>query len=234
MIFALLNFLFDIDNQKNYTLCMDKFVEFKGVNYRYISNYCALCDINYKFYAKKHYIIYGEELSGKSTLARVFCGLESNYEGEILYDGKKLNEGDEFYKNEIVYLPIQQVFFENKTVLENIEYAYNLRNTGKCDFQKVTNNFNLSELSNVKCKNLSNFQRVMVSLARASMRKFAYLVIDECLDNLSEDEVNIVFDKIKLLDYKTLILTTVNDKLFKENDFIKLNMTAGYLKEIVD
>ena len=74
----------------------------------------------------------------------------------------------------------------------------------------------------------------MVSLARASMRKFTYLVIDECLDNLSEDEVNIVFDKIKLLDYKTLILTTVNDKLFKENDFIKLNMTAGYLKEIVD
>ncbi|HEX6847878.1 MAG TPA: ATP-binding cassette domain-containing protein, partial [Chitinophagaceae bacterium] len=48
----------------------------------------ALADVNLKLYPGKVNAIIGENGAGKSTLMKVFSGVHTQYEGEIVLNGK--------------------------------------------------------------------------------------------------------------------------------------------------
>jgi len=212
---------------------MKKSLKIENVSISYQKDYFALYNINCEFFLNHNYMIVGESESGKSTFARFICGLEKKYTGNVYLDDNNVDFENSFFKNEIVFLPSIQVFFENKTALDNLKYAYSIRNVdNSLDFSGVLEKFNLLDMSNEKLKNLSKYEKVLLSLARAYLRKFTFLVVDEAFTGLSSNELKTIINKIKLLDYKTLIITSKNEydifkREFKITDII--NIKAGFI-----
>lgn len=81
-----------------------------------------LNDINYSFKLGKMYAIKGKSGSGKTTLLSLISGLETNYEGNIYYDGKDLQTIDlDVYRNTYIVIVFQSYnLLPHLTALENI------------------------------------------------------------------------------------------------------------------
>ena len=70
-------------------------LELKNVSYRYKDaspDEYVLKDIDYRFDTGKLYIIKGRSGSGKTTFLSLISGLETGYEGSILYENNELNK----------------------------------------------------------------------------------------------------------------------------------------------
>ena len=58
---------------------------------------------------------------GKTTFLSVLSSYNSNYSGEILLNGqelKSISDDEKFFS----FLPNEPIFFNNKTILQNINY----------------------------------------------------------------------------------------------------------------
>ena len=68
-------------------------LKLENVSYRYsdaLKDDYVFNNINYEFNEGKVYAIKGKSGSGKTTLLSLLSGLETNYEGNITYNGKDL------------------------------------------------------------------------------------------------------------------------------------------------
>ena len=68
-------------------------LELKNVN-KVVNNKKILDDINIKIPSTGLTIISGKSGSGKTTLLNVINSLDKDYDGEVLYDGRKLSVED--------------------------------------------------------------------------------------------------------------------------------------------
>lgn len=100
---------FSVDNQKN----------------------SVLHEITTTFKAGDFALILGASGSGKTTLLNIISGLDTNYEGEILYEGQSLKTRnmDEFHKNEIGFVFQNLNLLTHLSALENVKSAYYLTKT---------------------------------------------------------------------------------------------------------
>ncbi len=68
-------------------------LEFVNVSFAYPgTERLILDDFNLKIYNGMHYAFVGENGAGKTTITKLLCGMYSNYEGEILINGKNLRD----------------------------------------------------------------------------------------------------------------------------------------------
>lgn len=131
--------------------------------------------------------ILGPSGCGKSSTMRMIAGLEQISEGEILFDGKPVNDlraRDRnvamSFENYALYAPL--------TVYENI--AFPLRSAGaeqgEIDrrVRAVAEKMELSNILGLKPGGLSSGQAQRVGLARALVRKPAVFLLDEPISHL--------------------------------------------------
>ncbi|MGN1227518.1 MAG: hypothetical protein ACI4TX_02645, partial [Christensenellales bacterium] len=120
---------------------------------------------------------------------------------------------------------------ENKSVLDNIKYAFYLRNSKEqvYDFDNLLKLFEIEDVKNVKVKKLNKLQRLKVSFARLYLRKFTFLILDEIFECVSDEDENILFNKIKLLNFKSLIITAKNIKNYGNLNYQIIKMKAGFI-----
>lgn len=205
--------------------------EVKNININYVKNYYALLNVNLQFQIGKHYMIVGESESGKSTLVRLIAGLEKKYSGEILLDGQVIDLNNEFFKNEIGFINDKGVFLERKSVLDNLSYAFYIRNDKMttCNFNDVLEKFDLLEIKEKRLKDLCRLERIKVALARLSLRKFTFLILDEIFECLTKEEISYLFKKIKLLNFKSMLITSKANDKYANFDFQIINMKAGFI-----
>ena len=215
---------------------MDKYLKLENINISYKRNYFALLNFSYQFYSNKNYLITGEEQSGKSTLCRFIAGIEKKYSGKIILDGVEIDLSNPFYKNEIGFIFESGVFFENKTVIQNLEYAFYIRNEKDkyCNFDATLNTFNLLNLKNVKVKKLTKFEKLKLCLARLSLRSLSVLILDEIFANLNIEEIEALIELVKgQVKYKILIIANegFNNAFSSFGELDILNLKAGFLQE---
>lgn len=131
--------------------------------------------------------ILGPSGCGKSSTMRMIAGLETISEGDILFDGKRVNElraRDRnvamSFENYALYAPI--------TVYENI--AFPLRSAGMDQkeidrrVRTVAEKMELASILGLKPAGLSSGQAQRVGLARALVRKPAVFLLDEPISHL--------------------------------------------------
>ncbi|MDD3397493.1 MAG: ATP-binding cassette domain-containing protein [Clostridia bacterium] len=204
---------------------------------KYIREYYALYDINLKIKEGESVAFLGEVESGKTSLIRILAKVEKYSKGEVYIKNIPLRKINYATDINLGYLPATPVFLENKTVYENLLYILKTQKVKKSERENKINNilieFNFESLKDTKIKQLSLFEKYLISFARLSFRKLEIVLIDDIFEKLNEEQSEIIKELIKKLyvGKSTLILATQNEKIAKELCKREIYFKSGSIEE---
>lgn len=158
-------------------------IELKNVFLSYNREYYALYDINLKVPNGQRLAIVGQVGSGKTALLRVIAGLEEIKKGEIYIDGTPLSRVDFKKDVSLGYVSAKPVFFESRTVYQNLAYVLKVRDIDKnlwnSQIDTVLDKFGILNLKKEKVGTLCRSDRKIVQIARLALRPIDILLCDD-------------------------------------------------------
>ena len=123
-------------------------------------NFTAVDDFNLTIADKEFLVLLGPSGCGKTTTMRMIAGLEDVTDGEILVDGKKINDLEP--KDRDVAMVFQSyALYPNMNVYDNIRFPLKVRGIDKSTHnEKVMRAVKMVELENFFIVSLLNYQEV--------------------------------------------------------------------------
>lgn len=190
-------------------------IEVKNLYLKFIREYYALYNITLSVEDGECVAFVGREHSGRTTLLRVIAGLEKYDSGEVFINDRDLKTLDFRTDVELGYIPEIPVFFENKSVYDNLKYVLEERKIHKNEIEdKINNaliNFNIEKYKDIKVKDLDMYEKYLISFVRLSLRKLDYLLVDNIFNKLTEEEGDALLQLIEdvfLCDKTTTIIVS--------------------------
>ncbi len=162
-------------------------VQLRNIVKRYPNGFTAVKDFNLDIEDKEFIILVGPSGCGKSTTLRMIAGLEDISDGELLIDGKRMNEV-EAKDRDIAMVFQNYALYPHMSVYDNIAFGLQLRKLPKDEIDKKVHDaariLDLEALLDRKPKALSGGQRQRVAMGRAIVRRPKVFLMDEPLSNL--------------------------------------------------
>lgn len=162
-------------------------VTLKNVRKIYPGGYCAVKDVNIEIRDKEFMILVGPSGCGKSTTLRMIAGLESVSSGDLIIDGRRVNDVPSMDRD-IAMVFQNYALYPHMTIYDNMAFSLLMRNYPKPEIKRrVEEAAEILELTPVllrKPKALSGGQRQRVAVGRAIVRKPKVFLFDEPLSNL--------------------------------------------------
>ena len=160
---------------------------------------------------KEFLVLLGPSGCGKTTTMRMIAGLEDATEGEIVIDGKVVNDLEP--KERDVAMVFQSyALYPNKNVYENIRFPLKVRGIDPATHdervRRASAMVELDDFLHRRPAELSGGQRQRVALARAIVREPNVFLMDEPLSNLDAKLRVSTRAQIKNLSHE-LAVTTV-------------------------
>ncbi len=144
-------------------------------------------DINLEINDKEFIVLVGSSGCGKSTILRLISGLEEITSGEVIIDGKVVNNVHP-KDRDIAFVFQSYALYPHMSVYDNIAFGLKMRKVDKKiideKVNEVAKSLNLIELLDRKPRQLSGGQRQRVALGRAIVRNPKVFLMDEPLSNL--------------------------------------------------
>lgn len=168
----------------------------------------VLDGINCKFDRGDFVSILGESGGGKTTLMNIIAGLDSQYSGEVLFDGNNLRDMNEEQKNKYRRENIGFIFqsfnlISHLNVLDNVLVGLEMTNLPKEKklslAEDLLNKVGLKEKYRSYPNQLSGGQKQRVAIARALANDPDIIIADEptgALDSGNTDEILKILDEI--------------------------------------
>ncbi|KRK12965.1 spermidine putrescine import ATP-binding protein PotA [Lacticaseibacillus zeae DSM 20178 = KCTC 3804] len=161
-------------------------MELKHVGKRY-GDTQVLKDVNIEIEQGKFYTLLGPSGSGKTTILRAIAGFLDVSEGEVLFDGKKINDvpANQRKVNTVFQ---DYALFPHLNVFDNVAFGLRLHRMSKETIQtKVTDALKMVRLQGYadrEISELSGGQQQRVAIARAIVLEPQVLLLDEPLSAL--------------------------------------------------
>ena len=195
------------DGEKEFIF--ERELEVKNLSFKYHEYKPVLLDLNFKIKKGEMVGIIGPSGAGKTTLVDILLRLFSPASGEILVDGKNIDQiAVSVWRKNVGYVS-QDIFLKNDTICENIVFYGD--DILMEDVERAAKFANIYDFIKTLPKGfdtvvgergilLSAGQRQRVVLARALARKPKILILDEAtsaLDNESEKLIKESIDSLK-------------------------------------
>lgn len=153
----------------------------------YPNGFEAVQDFNLDVKDGEFVIFVGPSGCGKSTTLRMIAGLEEITDGDLVIDGKRVNDLDP--KDRDIAMVFQSyALYPHMTVRENMEFPLKIAKLPKDEIDarvaEAARTLGLESLLDRKPKALSGGQRQRVAMGRAIVRHPKVLLMDEPLSNL--------------------------------------------------
>ncbi|WP_308874949.1 ABC transporter ATP-binding protein [Lacticaseibacillus rhamnosus] len=161
-------------------------VELKHVGKRY-GDTQVLKDVNIEIEQGKFYTLLGPSGSGKTTILRAIAGFLDVSEGEVLFDGKRINDvpANQRKVNTVFQ---DYALFPHLNVFDNVAFGLRLHRMSKETIKtKVTDAVKMVRLQGYadrEISELSGGQQQRVAIARAIVLEPQVLLLDEPLSAL--------------------------------------------------
>lgn len=143
----------------------------------------------------KKYLVSAPSGKGKSTFIHIIYGLRSDYEGQLLLEGKNIKTLDNEAWSEIRQNKLSVVFqnlrlFLNLSALENIQIKNDLHQHKSLEeIKDMAALLGVEDLLEQKCATLSYGQRQRIAIIRSLCQPFDFLLLDEPFSHLDEDNI---------------------------------------------
>ena len=187
---------------------------------------------------KEFIVLVGPSGCGKSTTLRMVAGLEEITDGELLIDGKLVNDIPP--KDRDIAMVFQNyALYPHMTVYENMAFSLKLRHVPKDEIDKKVREaaeiLDITQYLNRKPKALSGGQRQRVAIGRAIVRAPKVMLMDEPLSNLDaklRNEMRAEIIKLrKRIDTTFIYVTHDQTEAMTLGDRIVI-MRDGYIQQI--
>ena len=185
------------------------YVELKNINKTY-GSYQASRNVNFGIEKGKLIGLLGPSGSGKTTILRMIAGLETPDSGEIIIDGKVVNDVSASERG-IGFVFQNYALFRYMTVYDNVAFGLKVQKVDKKKIHaRVMELIRLVGLEGLEKRypsQLSGGQRQRLSIARALLHDTPVYIFDEATSNIDVESENDIMELImELAKAKTIIL----------------------------
>jgi len=233
----------EIQNPSQEPIDLKGDIEFKNVSFVYPeSGTLALDEISFKVKTGETLAIVGKTGSGKSTIADLICRLFDRSSGEILIDGKQIDQVNlNALREEIGYVP-QEVFLFSDSIRNNISFGIKETDLPFERIQQAAKDAaihdNIADFSaqyetvlGERGITLSGGQKQRISIARAIIDEPKILIFDDCLSAVdTETEEKILNSLKRIMKGRTSIIISHRLSSVKQADQI-LVLDEGKIAE---
>ena len=209
---------------------IDGQIIFENVKLNFIDNNSL---INFSIKKGSLFLLYGISGVGKSSLLKIVTGESSNYKGNVSVGGVNIKDLDEgVLLNSASFVSQEEKLF-NDTLENNIKLY---RDVSDDFYEKILKVTLVDKIRNSKKfrndfviyedgVNLSGGERQKIILARALIKDFNYLIIDEGLSEVNLEDEKVIIENIRrCFSDKTIIYVSHKKEincLFEEKYFMK-------------
>jgi multiple sugar transport system ATP-binding protein len=175
---------------------------------------------------------------GKTTALRLIAGLEDPSEGDIYFDGDRVNQRSPSDRN-VAMVFQNYALYPHMTVRENIAYPLKVRGISPDErdsrIADVTELLHIEDLLTKRPGELSGGQRQRTALARAIVRKPSVFLLDEPLSNLDAKLRQEMRSELKRLqdelDITTIYVTHNQEEAMGMGDRVVV-MNEGTIRQV--
>ena len=182
--------------------------------------------------------ITGASGTGKTSLLRIICGLESPKEGEILLDNMVIfNKGISVptEKRNIGLVIQEKVLFPHLTARKNIEFGLSKNSPNESHVDEILHHLNITKLANKFPHELSGGESQRVALARSIVMKPKLLLLDEPFTGLDTELKSNIYPEIQSILKNNMITSLMVTHDLNEVKALSdkcFNLDSGKLIEI--
>lgn len=165
----------------------------------------------------------GENGAGKSTLMKILAGIYQDYSGNMILDDKEIKPKNPRHAKELGVSIIHQELnlIPVLTIAENLFLGSEpVTKVGTIDFKKMYDDaneilsaFNFPYDAKTKVNELDVSWQQIVEIARAFSEDSKVVVLDEPTSALTDQEIETLFKKVKMLKEKNKIILFISHRL---------------------
>ena len=188
-------------------------IKFNNINFSFNDRDYIIKNINFNIKKNSKVMVVGKSGSGKSTLFKLLMKYYNTTNNKIFINNIDINNySKEVLRNNILYLNQNEILFSdtlyNNLIFDNSNSSNLLEISKMCYVDELLdNNLGFNMLIEENGFNLSGGEKQRIMLARALLKNFEILIIDEGLNQVDIDlERKILKNIFKKFKNKTIIV----------------------------
>lgn len=212
-------------------------IQIKGAVKHFKDGTIDLSNFNIEIADGEFIVLAGLKGSGKTTVSNIIAGLDSIQSGDILFDGRRVNDVPP-EKRKVGLVLRHQTLYPHMTVFENFSLSLRLCETPMNQIAEKINRMakklEIEELLLKRPDELSEEQILRVLIGRAAIREPQVLIIDHPFASKEpkrrlgySDTLQEIHAKLKL----TTIMTTEDRYLVKNFSGRVVILNSGYIQQ---
>lgn len=200
-------------------------IKFEDVYFSYKDDFYVLRDLNLEIKENQTVAFVGHTGSGKSTIMNLIVKFYSATKGNVLINGRNINDYSKEYLREKTAIVLQDSFLFEGTLLENITTSNDEKIAREALYRVggdfILENRSLDSKVEVGGNNFSTGEKQLICLARALAKDPKILILDESTANIdSETEQNVSRAIEELKQGRTTLIIAHRLSTIKNADMI--------------